>query len=32
MRDGKEGPSGPVLEFERPEWAAFVEFAKEFEV
>lgn len=28
MRDGKEGPTGPVLEFARDAWQAFVEFAK----
>jgi hypothetical protein len=32
VRDGKEGPSGPVLEFERSEWSAFLELAKTFEV
>lgn len=32
VRDGKEGPTGPILEFERPAWADFVQFAKTFEV
>ncbi|MGN6126737.1 MAG: DUF397 domain-containing protein [Humibacter sp.] len=32
VRDGKEGPTGPILEFERSEWSAFLEFAKELQV
>lgn len=32
VRDGKEGPDGPVLEFDRDAWKAFTEFAKTFEV
>ena len=32
VRDGKEGPDGPVLEFGRDAWRAFAEFAKGFEV
>ncbi len=32
VKDGKEGPTGPVLSFERDAWASFVEFAAGFEV
>lgn len=32
VKDGKAGPSGPALEFERDAWQAFVDFAKTFEV
>jgi hypothetical protein len=32
VRDGKEGPEGPVLEFDRGAWQAFVDFASTFEV
>jgi hypothetical protein len=32
VKDGKAGPSGPELTFERSEWAAFVAFAAAFEV
>lgn len=32
VKDGKEGPQGPTLEFSRDAWASFVEFAKELEV
>lgn len=32
VRDGKEGPQGPILEFERSEWSAFLGLAKECEV
>jgi hypothetical protein len=28
VRDGKEGPDGPVLAFERSQWTAFVQFAR----
>jgi hypothetical protein len=32
VKDGKEGPEGTTLLFERSSWSAFVEFAKTFEV
>lgn len=32
VRDGKEGANGTLLEFERSEWSAFLEFAKELQV
>lgn len=32
VRDGKEGTTGPVLEFDRDAWQAFADFAKTFEV
>lgn len=32
VRDGKEGPDGPVLEFSRDAWKAFAAFAAGFEV
>lgn len=32
VKDGKEGPSGATLLFERDQWSQFVEFAKTFEV
>jgi hypothetical protein len=32
VKDGKEGPDGPTLEFSRDAWASFTEFAKGFEV
>ncbi|WP_433469322.1 DUF397 domain-containing protein [Spirillospora sp. CA-128828] len=28
VRDTKERGSGPILEFTRPEWAAFLEFLR----
>lgn len=31
VKDSKD-PQGPVLEFERSSWSAFVDFAKGFEV
>lgn len=32
VKDGKEGPDGATLLFERSQWSAFVEFAQGFEV
>jgi hypothetical protein len=32
VKDGKEGPEGTTLLFERDSWSTFVEFAKGFEV
>jgi len=32
VKDGKNGPTGPALLFERGAWAEFIEFAKAFEV
>lgn len=32
VKDGKQGPGGPVLEFSRDAWKAFTEFAKTFQV
>jgi hypothetical protein len=32
VKDGKEGPDGPTLEFSRDAWASFTEFAKTFQV
>jgi hypothetical protein len=32
VKDGKEGPTGPVLSFDRDAWKAFTEFARGFEV
>lgn len=32
VKDGKDGPQGPALSFERDAWASFVEYAKGFEV
>lgn len=32
VKDGKAGPDGPALLFERDAWASFLEFAKGLEV
>jgi hypothetical protein len=32
VKDGKEGPEGTTLLFERDQWSRFVEFAKTLEV
>jgi hypothetical protein len=32
VKDGKEGPDGTTLLFERDSWSAFLEFAQTFEV
>jgi hypothetical protein len=32
VKDGKNGPDGPALVFERDAWASFVQFAQSIEV